>query len=122
MRVYRADPGFRIVVDGITQFDTDRAEAIPGLAREAILARLRSYLPPRPPPPSDPDVVSTLLFDVGLDQVPAPAGARRESGEIGRGLRTTPRGKPRRAVPRRGREGPSLPVAHPAEDPRSGAQ
>ncbi|MGP8078836.1 MAG: hypothetical protein ACLQD8_02340 [Thermoplasmata archaeon] len=78
VRVYRSAHGYRVVVDGVTHFDTDRREAIEGLAREAILSRIRAYLPPRALPRSDPEVVSTLLFDVALSRA---AGPEKECGE-----------------------------------------
>ncbi|MGB6500044.1 MAG: hypothetical protein WBG19_01390 [Thermoplasmata archaeon] len=71
VRAYRTPRGYRVVVDGMTHFDVEREEEIDPKAREAILERLRAFLPPRAPPPFDPDALSTLLFSIALE----PAGS-----------------------------------------------
>jgi hypothetical protein len=72
VRVYPGKAGVRVVVDGMTHFDTDRPQSVEALASEAILSRLRAFLPPRATPPSDPAAVSTLYFEISLRRVGAP--------------------------------------------------
>ncbi|MFY9717423.1 MAG: hypothetical protein WAK40_05760 [Thermoplasmata archaeon] len=72
VRVYPAPSGLRVVVDGMTHFDTDRTESVESLASEAILSRLRAFLPPRAAPPLDPAAVSTLYFEIALRRVGVP--------------------------------------------------
>lgn len=72
VRLYPNRHGVRVVVDGITHFDAPGREAAGPLAADAILARLRAFLPSRAPPPVDPEAIGMLFFEVSLREVGPP--------------------------------------------------
>jgi hypothetical protein len=72
VRAYPNRGGYRVVVDGMTDFDVPRKDAIEPAARAAILERMRAYLPPRAPPPPDPEASAHLFFEVALRKVGPP--------------------------------------------------
>ncbi len=72
VRVYRAKRGYRVVIDGMTDFDVARRDEVEPRARAAIADRIRAYLPARAAPPLDPDVVSTVYFELSVIRCTAP--------------------------------------------------
>jgi hypothetical protein len=65
-RVYRQRKGFRVVVEGLLDFDTDRLEDIEARTAEAILVQIRKSYPPRTNPWWDPAAELILAFDVAV--------------------------------------------------------
>jgi hypothetical protein len=69
-RVYRsAKGGYRVVVEGLLDFDTDSLEGVEERTAEAILARLRKSYPTRARPWEDPTAERVMEFEVAVEAV-----------------------------------------------------
>lgn len=77
VRLYRSGTKVRVVIDGLTHFDAGSDAEAESRAGEAVLERLRAFLPVRAPPPVDPDAVATWGYEIVLRRVPVqPEGPR----------------------------------------------
>jgi hypothetical protein len=63
-RVYRVGKLYRVVVEGVLQFDTASLEAIEERTAKAILDRVRTSYPPRGKPWDDPTAEKVMEFEV----------------------------------------------------------
>jgi hypothetical protein len=73
-RVYRQGKSrYRVVVEGLLDFDVDRLEVVEERTAEAILARLRKSYPTRAKPWEDPSAERVMDFEVAV----APVRAKR---------------------------------------------
>jgi hypothetical protein len=65
-RVYRVGKQYRVVVEGLLQFDTVTLEGIEERTAKAILDRVRTSYPPRGKPWADPTAERVMEFKVGV--------------------------------------------------------
>jgi hypothetical protein len=63
-RVYRVGKQYRVVVEGLLQFDADRLEGVEEKTAKAILGRLRKSYPTRAKPWADPNAERVMEFEV----------------------------------------------------------
>jgi hypothetical protein len=70
-RVYRIGKVYRIVVEGLLQFEVTEPDHIEERTAEAILARLRMAYPTRAKPWSDPGAEQLMEFEVDVRTVEA---------------------------------------------------
>jgi len=70
-RVYRHGKGYRVVVEGLLDFDADQLEGIEEQTAAAILARLRTSYPSRAKPWRDATAERVMEFEVAVQRVPA---------------------------------------------------
>lgn len=66
-RVYRAGPRYRVVVEGLLDFDTDQIAGIEEQTALEIVEHLRSFFPKRGPPREDPTAEVVFLFDLAVE-------------------------------------------------------
>jgi hypothetical protein len=65
-RVYRVGSLYRVVVEGLLQFEVERLEGVEEKTGEAILNRMHQYLPTRGTPWEDPTAERVMEFEVGV--------------------------------------------------------
>jgi hypothetical protein len=65
-RVYRAGKVYRVVVEGLLQFDLNKLDRAEERTAEAILNRLHQFLPPRTRGWEDPNAERVMEFEVDV--------------------------------------------------------
>ena len=76
-RVYREGKGFRVVVEGLLDFEVDNLNQVEERTAEAILKRLRMSYPKRAPPWGDPTAERVMQFEVGVSLTVNPSRTER---------------------------------------------
>jgi hypothetical protein len=70
-RVYSVGKVYRVVVEGLLQFEVDHLEGVEDRSAEAILERVRKSYPTRAKPWADPTAERVMEFEVGVRVAPA---------------------------------------------------
>jgi hypothetical protein len=65
-RVYRNGARFRVVVEGLLQFDADQLDGIDERTAAEIVEHLRRFFPKRAPPIEDPTAVRVLTLSIAV--------------------------------------------------------
>ena len=65
-RAYRVGPRFRVVVEGVTSFETETLREVEERTAQVILARVRMFLPTRGVPWEDPAAEMVMQFEVDV--------------------------------------------------------
>jgi hypothetical protein len=68
-RVYRIGEGYRVVVEGLLQFEVGLLSGVEQKTARAILERLRKSYPTRATPWADPTAERVMEFEVTVRQV-----------------------------------------------------
>jgi len=63
-RVYRVGNGYRVVVEGVLQFDVADLDRVVEKTAKALLDRVRTSYPPRGKPWADPTAERVMEFEV----------------------------------------------------------
>ena len=69
-RVYRVGKGYRVVVEGVLQFDLADLDRVEEKTAKALLDRVRTSYPPRGKPWADPTAERVMEFEVKV--IPKP--------------------------------------------------
>ena len=72
-RVYKIGKGYRVVVEGLLQFDVADLDRVQEKTAKALLDRVRTSYPPRGKPWEDPTAERVMEFEVQV----APVSTRR---------------------------------------------
>jgi hypothetical protein len=67
-RVYRVGKVYRVVVEGVLQFDLANLEGVEERTAKAILDRVRTSYPPRGKPWADPTAERVMEFEVAVQE------------------------------------------------------
>ena len=65
-RVYRAGPGYRVVVEGLLDFSVVDLSGIEARTAHEIVEHLRKFFPKRAPPREDPTAERVMEFEVAV--------------------------------------------------------
>lgn len=65
-RVYRKGKGYRVVVEGLLDFEVEWLDRVEEWTAEAILKRLRMAYPKRAPPSGDPTAERVMEFEADV--------------------------------------------------------
>ena len=68
-RVYKIGKGYRVVVEGVLQFDVADLDGVEEKTANALLDRVRTSYPPRGKPWEDPSVERVMEFEVQVAPV-----------------------------------------------------
>ena len=66
-RVYRHGPRFRVVIDGLIQFDVETLDGIEERTAREIVDHLRRFFPKRALPIEDPAAELVLSFNIAVE-------------------------------------------------------
>jgi hypothetical protein len=69
-RVYHAGPRYRVVVDGLLDFESDGLERIEDRTAAEILTHLRRFFPKKGSPWKDPTAERVMLFELAVEFSP----------------------------------------------------
>jgi hypothetical protein len=67
-RVYKQGPRYRVVIEGVLNFEVDQLEGVEERTAEALVARLRMMFPTRGAPWADPAAERVMAFEVAVKQ------------------------------------------------------